>query len=650
MYCLPLGVEYMTLFSLAKKNIKGNFSSYLVYFISLVFSMVIYFTFVSLQYSEKIQENILLSDTMNFMFMAASFVLIVFAAVFILYSNSFFMRKRKKEVGLYSMLGLKKKTIGRLLFYENLIMGILALAVGILFGTILSKLFSMILIHLMGSTSEIDFGMSIEAIAQTAIVFMVIILFTSIQGYRLIYRFKLIELFNAAKKGEQIPKSSLLSSTIGILLLVISYWLILRPFPEELTNEYIQLNYGTALIILILGTHLFFRFVTVSLLKMTQKNKSYYYKGTNLIETAQLIFRLKGNARTFTLIAILSAATISFFGATYGGYYGNERQAKEDVPFSYSHLSHGDTFDKKVEAIVKEDRNHPVVAQLTIPVVEAKGKLSFNLDYLTDPMKIISEETFNSVSSALDREDTVSLSGNEAAVIKPRLTKFTDHDFQGETIALEPDFGGMLKMVDMVEGHVLPFEFPDFFIVVSNGKFKQLSSVSTPLVYKAYEVVDEQTTAKTSKELSILVGEDFQVSPTYYLEYKEGKEGNALNLFIMGFLGLVFLAATGSIIYFKQLTEANEVKSEYEILRKIGVGKKELSKSIQKQTLFIFGLPLLVGLVHGAAILHFTSNFLSNLIGAKMFVPMLTATLAFIGIYFLYYVLTVKTYNSIVNK
>jgi putative ABC transport system permease protein len=640
----------MTLFSLAAKNIKGNFSSYLVYFISLVFSMVIYFTFVSLQYSEKIQENILLSDTMNFMFMAASFVLIIFAAVFIIYSNSFFMRKRKREVGLYSMLGLRKKTIGRMLFYENLIMGILALAVGILFGTILSKLFSMILIHLMGSTSEIDFGFSIEAIAQTAIVFIVIILFTSIQGYRLIYRFKLIELFNASKKGEQVPKASLLSSTMGILLLAVSYWLILRSFPEELTIEYIQLNYGTALIILIIGTHLFFQSVTVSLLKMKQKKKGSYYKGTNLIETAQLIFRLKGNARTFTLIAILSAATISFFGATYGGYYGNERQSKEDVPFSYSHLSQGDTFDAEIESIIKEDRNHPVTAQLTIPVVEAKGKLSFTLDYLTDPVKIISEETFNSVSSALDREDTVSLSGNEAAVIKPRLTKFTDNDFQGETIDLDSAMDEKLELIDMVGGNVLPFDYPDFFVVVSNDRFEQLANESAPLVYKAYEVVDEQTTAETSKKLNSLFSKDFQTSSTYYLEYKEGKEGNALNLFIMGFLGLVFLAATGSIIYFKQLTEANEVKPQYEILRKIGVSRKEVSKSIQKQTLFVFGLPLVVGVIHGAAILHFTSNFLSNLIGASMFVPMLTAMLAFIGIYLLYYLLTVKTYNRIVNK
>ncbi len=224
------------------------------------------------------------------------------------------------------MLGLPKKTIGKMLFYENLIMGFIALVIGILLGTLLSNLFSMILVNLMGSAAEIDFGISIQAIMQTAIVFMVIILFTSFQGYRLIFRFKLIELFHAEKQGEQEPKSSLVSTIMAVILLVGSYLLILRQFPDELTIEYLMKNYGVALVALIIGTHLFFRSVTVFLLKLSKRNKSHLYKGTRLIETSQLLHRIRGNARTFTVIALLSAATISFFGVTYSGYYSNEKK------------------------------------------------------------------------------------------------------------------------------------------------------------------------------------------------------------------------------------------------------------------------------------------------------------------------------------
>lgn len=651
MCCRHLEVARMTLFDLARKNIKGNFNQYIVYFASLVFSIVIYYTFVSLQYSEKIQESIILSDTMNFMFMASSIILILFVAIFILYSNSFFTKQRKKEVGLYSMLGLRKKIIGRMLFYENLIMGIIALVIGIIFGALLSQLFSMLLVKLMGSTADISFGISLEAVIQTIIVFMVIILFTSIQGYRLIYRFKLIELFHAEKKGEQEPKVSLISTIFGLVLLTVSYWLILKPFPEELTIEYIQLNYGLAIVILIIGTHLFFRSATVYLLKRLQRNKKYYYRGTNLIELSQLMFRISGNARTFTLIAILSAATISFFGATYGGYYGNEKQAAEDTAFSYSHLSRGQAFDAQVENIIKSDKAHPIKAQLDIPVLELKSELSFKLDYLMEPTKIISESTFNKVSDALNREEHVSLTENQVAIIKPRATEFTEKTFNGQNIVLNtPQVNRSFEIVTLVQGSVLPFDYPDFYVIVSDQTFNEFASKVEPLAYKVFEVQDEKTTEATSKKLDELIGEDFQAASSFYLEYKEGKEGNALNLFILGFLGLVFLAATGSIIYFKQLTEAHEDRPNYDILRKIGVGKKDILRSIRKQMLFIFGLPLLIGILHSSAILHFISNFMSNLIGANIFVPMLTAMGAFIMIYLGYYILTVITYNNIVNK
>lgn len=643
----------MTLFSLAMKNIKGNLNNYLVYFASLVFSMVIYYTFVSLQYSEKIQESILISDTMNFMFMSSSILLILFVAVFILYSNSFFTRKRKKEVGLYSMLGLRKKTIGKMLFYENLLMGTIALVIGILLGTFLSKLFAMILVKLMGASAQVDFGISIEAIFQTVIVFMILIIFTSFQAYRLIYRFKLIELFHAAKKGEDVPKTSVVSTILGVILLSISYWLILRPFPEELTEQFLYVNYGIALLTLVIGTHLFFRFITVFLLKWSQKNKSRYYKGTKLIETTQLLHRIKGNARTLTMIALMSALTISFFGATYSGYYSNEQSSRDVVPFSYSHLSKGDAFDQKVEHLIAGDAEHPITAQLEIPVIEVKGKLGFKLDYETaaGPFQVVSERTMNKVANALNRKETVSLSGNQAATIKPRFTKFTEADVKGKEFELEMPSGSVpFTFETLLEGSILPFDYPDFVVVVSDEQFVEMSKQVKPLIYKVYEVENETSASATSEKVNELVGKDFQVYSSFYTEYKEGKEGNALMLFILGFLGLVFLAATGSIIYFKQLTEATESKGDYEILRKIGVNRKSIKASINKQTLFVFGLPLTVGILHGSVILNFTSNLISDLIGMSIMVPILTAMTAFIIIYLGYYVLTVSTYNNIVNK
>ena len=649
--CYPhLEAVQMTLFDLAKKNIQGNFSNYLVYFLSMVFSIIIYFTFVSLQYNEKIQQSILLSNTMNFLFMASSLLLLLFVAVFILYSNSFFTRNRKREVGLYSLLGLKKKTIGKMLFYENFLMGMLALVVGIIFGTLLSKLFTMILVKLMGSSAEIEFGISIEAVGQTILVFLIIIIITSIQGYRLIYRFKLVELFHAAKKGELTPKVSIGSTVLGLLLLVVSYWLILRSFPEELTEGYIFANYGIALVSMVIGTHLFFSSVVISLLKLYKRNKARYYKGTNLIGTSQLLHRIQGNARTFTMIALLSAVTISLFGAAYSGYYGNEKNSFEMVPFSYSHQSKGGELDDQIESLIQADKEHPITAKVELPIVEVEGQLTFTFSYEATAMKLLPEKAYNEVVKALQTGEVVSLSEDEAIAIKPRLTEYNSSLFKGEQLHLSDEMHE-LTFVDMLEGSVLPFDYPDFYIIVSDEFFTEIANDIKPKLYKVYEVEGEKSTAVTSEKINQLVGkEDFQVYPSFYTEYKEGKEGNALTLFIFGFLGLVFLAATGSIIYFKQLTEANETKTSYEILRKIGVNKRAVRNTIHMQTLFIFGLPLTVGIVHSSVILNFISNFISDLIGANVIVPIVTAMAAFIVIYIGYYILTVHTYNKIANK
>src|SRR5690606_10185250 len=161
--------------------------------------------------------------SMRSVFLIASIVLLIFVAIFMLYSNQFFTRKRKKEVGLYALLGFSKRTIGRMLFYENLLIGAIVLAAGIAAGSFLSKLFTMILMRLLEVDAGAGIAFSIPALLSTIIVFMTIILITSIQAYRLIYRYKLIELFRAESEGEQEPRASVITAVAAVLCLGIGY-------------------------------------------------------------------------------------------------------------------------------------------------------------------------------------------------------------------------------------------------------------------------------------------------------------------------------------------------------------------------------------------------------------------------------------------
>ncbi len=615
----------------------------------MIFSVVIYYTFVSLQYSTEIQQDLQSSQNLSSIFLQASIILIVFVAVFILYSNSFFTKRRKKELGLYSLLGVRKKTIARMLFYENLIMGAFACVIGIIAGTFLSKLFTLILFRLMGYVVEVGMNFSIEAVLNTLLVFGIIFLFTSIRGYRIIYKFKLIELFQAEKTGDVVPKASLFKAISAIILLAIGYFVLLQPIESDI-QFFIYLTITT--ITLSIGTFLFISFVTVYMLKLTQKKKSFFYNGMNLIGLTQLLYRMKENARSLTIISLLSAVTLTLICTAYSMYYFNEQRVNEFIPLSYVHQSQSKNFDEKVKQIISGDDEHPLEAELEIPVLILDG-VDFEApgNYVTNPTKIISESTFNEAVLAVNSKDTVNLSLEEAVVLKPRLTEHSLKDYSGREVRLNSDLGETnLTIVDMKLSHILPWTYPDFYLIVSDEAYGQLGSVvETEILYKGYKVENHKASEVTSNILlNLEISEDKKMY-TYYNEYKKGLEMSGVNLFLLGFLGLVFLSATGSIIYFKQLTEAHAEVKKYEVLRNLGVSKKEIRSTVAKQTFFVLALPLLIGICHSLMLLE----GIKTIYGASYYdltIPTIFSMASYFVIYLGYYVLTFYSYNKVVNE
>ncbi len=610
--------------------------------------MVIFYTFVSLQYNPAIHESI--EEWALSVFQQASIMLILFVAVFIGYSNSFFTKKRKKEVGLYSLLGVRKRTIGTMLFYENLLMGTVAVIVGILLGALLSKLFAMILLKLLDSAIDVSFSFSLKAVLETVVIFGIMIIFTSIQAYRLIYRFKLIELFQAEKEGEQAPKASIFVAGIAIVLIGLSYWILHQPMK---TNSDRLIILGLFLTCIIMGTYLLFRSLTVSLLKTAQKNRSHYYKGMNLVGTSQLLYRIKGNARTLAMIALLSTVTLCAISVGYTSYYNVDKSVNVSYPFSFTFISQGKSFDNQVEQIISSDKNHQVTAHLDIPVIQVSGDIS-DINYAPPgyttkafPVEILSLNMFNQIAKTLNREATLQLSGNQVAAIHPMNTALNESDFIGQKVSLDlPQGSQKVTFVKFFEEKVINSGFPDFFVVVSDTIYNEAAKQATPMIYKAYKVKDQGTTKATSERLKQMDSEAIKMT-SFYQKHKEGVEIAGMDIFLLGFLGLVFLTATGSIIFLKQLSEAHADKELYQILRKIGISKRDVLSTVSKQTLFVFILPFVIGVLHCIMIIQ--ALFGINLAEGTL-IPILVTIAAYISIYFGYYVLTVNTYNKIVNR
>ncbi|MCU5332209.1 ABC transporter permease [Bacillus wiedmannii] len=625
----------MTLFSLAKKNIKGNLNNYLLYFFSMVVSVLICYTFNSLLYTPEIKNAVNnMEDTMS----QTSFVLVGFVAVFIGYSNAFFTKKRKKEVGLYSLLGVRKKIIARMLFFENVIIGAITLICGLVLGIILSRLFIMLLLKLVGAPVDVSFSIPMEAIMNTTITFTVITIFTSLQSYLLIYRFKLIELFQADKKGEKVPKASIVSALVSIILLVSSYWLMFK---------------GAAMLsmpLVVIGTYLLFRSLTVYLLKRAQKNKPNYYKGINIIGTSHLLYRVKGNALMLTVIALLITAALPYIQASFSEYSITEKDAHKTAPFSYIHLSKDEAYDNQMKRVISKDIDHPIKAQLDIPIIKVKGNTSAPFQDKDDlSVNLISENGFHKMNQILKLGDIPSLSGEQAIAFKQFINQPVS-DFMNHQVNFSLPMGNHSVKLNKLEKKFIGLTSgPEpLYIVVDDAMFDSVAKQVNPITYKAYKVEDEKTTKETSDILMILAGEDTQMR-TFYQEYKKIKALTGMKIFVVSFLALVLLVATGSVIYFKQLTEAHSDKNRYEILRKIGVNRKEVRTTIAKQTLFVFLLPLIIGILN-AAMLTMSISLQYSMDIQQDIISFIYAMTTYGVIYFVYYVLTVNSYNRIVNK
>ena len=214
-----------------------------------------------------------------------------------------------------------------MLFYENMLMGLMSLIIGIAIGSVLSKLFLELLVSMMGLNLNVHFEVPMAAIVDTAIIFFVIILYTSLQGYRLIYRFKLIELFRAEREGEAMPKGSVIMALISVFLIGSGYFLSLMYMKAVKYADFMVV----ALYILlatVVGTYLLFMFFTVFVLKRARNKKSSFYNGMNMVTTSQLLYRIKGNAKSLATIAILSAVTLTAVGTSVTMYYNTFKQTK----------------------------------------------------------------------------------------------------------------------------------------------------------------------------------------------------------------------------------------------------------------------------------------------------------------------------------
>lgn len=670
-------------FRLAADNIKKNAKNYVPFIITSVITAAMFYIINSLAGNEKL-VNLSGGDAIKTVLNLGKGVTAIFAVIFLFYTNSFLMKRRKKEFGLWSILGMEKKHIAKVVLIETLYIVLITISFGLIFGIMLDKLMFLLIAKLIGRTVVLGFYISFEGMLATAALIGIIYLLIFLNSLRQITFAKPIELLKGGNTGEKEPKAKWLAALLGLICLGVGYYLAV-----SITNPVAALSvFFIAVILVIAGTYLLFITGSIALLKLLKKNKRYYYKTKHFISVSGMMYRMKQNAVGLANICILATMVLVMISSTSSLIIGVEDVIKSRYPYDYQiyNIVPAETETEQikeirnrqfgnVETLINDKgmvlKDKVEYTYLNVVIEKSEGELNFkNVDYsniaLNDiyNLSIMTVDDYNSsygktlslgdgeiyIHSSDDIADskTIKIAGN-AYTVKDRIKKFSE---RGDANA---------NIVDTI--NILVKDDTELDRIYQEQKKVYNEGYSVKQTYMGFDVtledgndVSESDKMKLGSLISETLGEEEDFHG--YAETKAGADEDFRNdfggiFFIAIFLGLLFTMAAILIIYYKQISEGYDDKKRFEIMQKVGMTHEEVKSSISSQILTVFFLPLITAAVHVAFAFPLINKILSlmNLYNTKLYLLCSAVSLlVFAAIYSIVYALTAREYFKIVKR
>lgn len=657
----------MSLSKLVFRSMKKNMKHYYLYFFALIFSVTLYFSFVTLQHNGEVFDSVQKSGTASAGFKAATYILYFIILFFVLYANHLFMKRRSKEIGLYQLIGMTKGLIVRLLALESILLFVGAVAVGIIVGFFSSRLIAMILLRILEKETLVKMTFSTQALQQSIVVFAILLVIVLFQMTWMIHRVSLLSLFSAAKQAdERVKRFSPLQMVVGFLGLVLiayGYYASTRLFDINNAGNLFN-NMIIILATTIGGTFLVFRFSVAFIMNTVRLKKNGHLSVHDVLALTPIMHRMKSNAKSLTLITVLTGVSLGITTLSYISYYSSEADAYSQIPGDYIlHEDQGQDFLKKLEenniAYDKvEYRLQGVTATIAqLMAEEQKDSPFYNMEgtIYTIPL-----------SDYQRRNPNTTIAGNDVI-----LTNYGG--YMAEMFPLEKDrnlvvSAGKLKETlhvkaihdESIIGGTVTSGGGGPIFVVSDALFEKLSTqaklfpwhkqTSITLQSKKDLALAEKLYEETGADAITIFDNDGNTQNFKIKSFEAERKGNieslGLIIFTTAFLGLAFLMTTGSILYFKQMSEAEEERGAYTILRKIGFSERDIMKGIFMKQAFNFGVPLLIGLLHS----YFAVKSGWFLFGSELTTPLWIAMSCYVALYAIFAVLSVGYYKKVIRE
>ena len=686
---------------LAARSIKNNRQFYLPYILTVIGTCAAMYILYALNFDPGFDQ--LGAGTTNGQayvqfFMQLGIVMVsLFCFIFLVYTNSFLMKRRTKELGLYNVLGMGKKNIAGILVFESLYIAVIGIVLGLALGVLLHKLMMLLLYWLMRLPAPFGFAIQVKAMVNTSVFFVVIIFLTLLLNLWRVGRSKPVELLRGGNVGEKEPRINWLVVVIGVLTLGGGYFIAVWVKDSVTAIAF----YFVAVFLVIIGTYCLFTSLSILALKALKKNKRYYYKSKHFISVSGMLYRMKRNGVGLANICIIATMVMVMISGTLSLYLGCDEVVRLNAPTDivaqgrhYFSYSVEESTPEEREVINPDALNSYVLDRYAEAGAETTG--GYQVEYLEAFTQVAGSNGQNAYTNfyILSADTYAALTGEDAPVLG-----------EGETLALVNvpgsydtfmsgfrfqgyDSSGNLTGEQSVEFHItgecrnilntlvrndalLEAGEDNYVLMVVDGtdtlnELGQLTKTGAYYWegrYNFAQLSDSEQLALNEAFWSMNNGAfDFSAHGCGYVSYfssgaRVSVEQNVFGmsggfLFLGVFLGLVFMMAAVLIIYYKQVSEGYEDQRRFDIMRKVGLSRREARRSIRSQILTVFFLPLIVAAVHIAFDFKLVLQLLTlfALRNTTLTALCTLGTLAaFCLIYALVYMLTARAYYKIVD-
>ena len=664
---------------LAKQNIRNNKTTYIPYMITCIFCIAMIYMMEFLRDCPTLDQAVRQADEVRMIVFTGEIVVEIFCIIFLIYSNSFLMKRRQKEIGLYNILGLERNHIGIVMFLETIITSIGSLAGGIAAGIIGSKLALLLLLKLLHIPSVLGFYISVKGIFTCLFMFGIVFLMILFLNLAKIHLSRPVELLRGNNTGEKEPAAKWLMALIGFICLGAGYYLaVTTESPIKAITIFLL-----AVILVMAGTYLLFTAGSIVILKFLRRRKSFYYRTENFISISGMLYRMKQNAIGLASICILSTGVLLMISMTVSIYFGMNdimlNRYPYDVDMSVTSISE-DECQTAIEAFEKAIADNKVPVEKSVEEIYLDIVCSKNGDQiLIKPANTIRNSDSVLVLSLLNQAEYERLTGISANLNDGEIFAWYPLAVQKDSVTVDETEFTVKKWLDknpLTCGEDAVSD--NAVLVVTDEDFKKFDEMRTEM-YKGV------SSAPAGEDLTLHLGLDITGSETDKIDFgtpvmevvKDLKKNGGLSenswitsgirqqeyesyyadngslLFIGIFLGSLFLMGTAMIIYYKQISEGYEDQKRFEIMQKVGLSRREVRSSVRRQILMVFFLPLLM------AMLHITMAFpmirrmllLFGMTNTKLFIGCTAGTvLIFAVVYGLIYLMTARSYYHIVER